>query len=87
MDVAVSELRAQLSTWLDRVRDGEEIVITERGLPVARLTRVGAPGLLESLVTRGLVARPSGTRRPGAVGRRRPAAKRSLAEVVSEQRR
>ena len=30
MDVPVTELRAHLSDWLDRVRAGEEIVVTDR---------------------------------------------------------
>ena len=37
MDVAVTDLRAHLSEWLDRVREGDEVVITDRGVPVARL--------------------------------------------------
>ncbi|MFT3853508.1 MAG: type II toxin-antitoxin system prevent-host-death family antitoxin [Ilumatobacteraceae bacterium] len=32
MEVGVTELRGQLSALLDRVRDGDEIVVTERGL-------------------------------------------------------
>src|SRR5665647_1492442 len=37
MDVAISTLRAELSSWIERARSGEEIVVTERGTPVARL--------------------------------------------------
>ena len=37
---AVSELRARLSKYLERVKAGEEIVITRRGTPVARLTPI-----------------------------------------------
>jgi prevent-host-death family protein len=33
----VSDLRAHLSEWLERAREGEEVVVTERGVPVARL--------------------------------------------------
>jgi antitoxin (DNA-binding transcriptional repressor) of toxin-antitoxin stability system len=36
MDVPVTELRAHLSDWLDRVRAGEEVIVTDRGIPVAR---------------------------------------------------
>lgn len=42
MDVAVSELRANLKTYVDRARSGERVVVTERGVPVARLVPVDA---------------------------------------------
>jgi prevent-host-death family protein len=34
---AVAELKAHLSRYLRRVKAGEEILITERGVPVARI--------------------------------------------------
>ena len=34
---AVSELKARLSKYLHRVKAGEEVLITDRGNPVARL--------------------------------------------------
>jgi len=33
----VAELKAHLSRYLERVKAGQEVTITERGLPVARL--------------------------------------------------
>ena len=30
MDVAVSEFRANLRDWLERAREGNEVVVTER---------------------------------------------------------
>lgn len=38
VDVSVTDLRAHLSEWLDRARAGGEVVITDRGIPAARLT-------------------------------------------------
>jgi prevent-host-death family protein len=35
--VGVAELKAKLSEYLARVRAGEEIVVTDRGRPVARI--------------------------------------------------
>ena len=35
--VGVREFRAGLASWLDRARAGEQIIVTERGRPVARL--------------------------------------------------
>jgi len=87
MDVGITELRSHLGAWLDRAMAGEEVVITDRGIPVARLIGVAHAPLLERLVEAGTIARPKVAARPTASGRRRPRATRPLSEVVSEQRR
>jgi prevent-host-death family protein len=87
MDVTVSELRAHLSSWLGRARDGEEVVITDRGVPVARLTGLATTTTLERLTAEGVIGRPATSRRPGAAGRARPRPRRPLADIVSDQRR
>jgi prevent-host-death family protein len=87
MEVAVSELRANLSAWLDRARQGEEVVVTERGLPVVRLLGISTTAKLERLTGEGVVGRPVQGNRPSAVAGRRPRARRSVADLVSEQRR
>jgi prevent-host-death family protein len=46
VDVSVTELRAHLSDWLDRARAGGEVVITDRGIPVARLAALDSTGTL-----------------------------------------
>ena len=58
MDVGVTELRANLSEWLQRVRDGDEVTITDRGLPVARLVPVGEMELIQRLEREGVLCRP-----------------------------
>lgn len=87
MDVAVTELRAHLSEWLLLVREGGEVVVTERGVPVARLIAVGSSSLLERLTDEGSVGRPQSAGRPRASGRERPRSRRPVADVVSESRR
>jgi len=87
MDVAVSDLRAHLSEWLERAREGQEVVVTDRGVPVARLLGISAAGTLERLTAEGVISRPGRPARPTASDRARPRARVSLAEVVSEQRR
>lgn len=87
MDVAVSEFRANLSDWLKRVRDGDEVVVTERGVPVARLLGIETTPLLDRLTAEGVIGRPSSPDRPAAAGRPRPRPRRSIASLVSEQRR
>jgi prevent-host-death family protein len=37
MDVGIRDLRDNLSGYIDRVRGGDELVITDRGAAVARL--------------------------------------------------
>ncbi|MBX3029531.1 MAG: type II toxin-antitoxin system Phd/YefM family antitoxin [Chloroflexi bacterium] len=41
--VGVSEAKAHFSRLLRRVATGEEIIITNRGRPVARLVPIGTP--------------------------------------------
>jgi prevent-host-death family protein len=86
--VGVRELKNQLSSFLDRVKAGEEITVTEHGRPIARLSAVAADvDRMAELVAAGVI-------RPAATSRRRLPAKRvqivdgapSLADQVSEQR-
>jgi antitoxin (DNA-binding transcriptional repressor) of toxin-antitoxin stability system len=60
----IKDAKNNLSRYLARVKAGEEVVITERGKPVARLVREGAGkqsihSALAPLIMRGLVVRPS----------------------------
>ncbi len=87
MDVAVTDLRAHLSDWLQRAREGKEIVVTDRGVPVARLVGLDATGALERLTESGVIARPKRQRRPTARGRARPRPRTPVADIVSAQRR
>ena len=87
MDVAVTELRAHLSEWLGRAREGDEIVITDRGVPVARLLGMTTTATLERLAADGVIGRPAAAQRPQAAGQARPRPGRPLADIVSEQRR
>jgi prevent-host-death family protein len=87
MDVAVTDLRAHLSEWLERAREGTEVVITDRGVPVARLLGLATTATLERLAAEGVIGRPAAARRPVAAGRRRPRPRRALSSLVSDQRR
>lgn len=60
--VAVSKLKASLSEYLSGVKGGEEVMVTDRGIPVARLVpintiSVNEDGLYE-LAKTGLVRLP-----------------------------
>jgi antitoxin (DNA-binding transcriptional repressor) of toxin-antitoxin stability system len=54
---SVAQLKAKLSAYLDTVKAGEEVIVTERGHAIARWCRSRAVGL-----------RPRGTRRWCAPG-------------------
>lgn len=86
MDVAISVLRAELSQWVERARGGEEVVVTDRGTPVARLLPVDTAPLLEQLVQQGVLSRPRSADRPTARGAVRVKASGPIAELVGEQR-
>lgn len=87
MDVTVSTLRAELASWIDRVRAGEEVVVTDRGTPVARLLPIDTAALLDDLVARGVLSKPRRVDRPVARGAARVHADGPVADLVSEQRR
>ena len=86
MDVPVTELRAHLSEWLERVRAGEEVVVTDRGVPVARMLGMSATATLQRLTADGVIGRDVSARRPMATGHPRPRPLRPVSEIVSEQR-
>jgi prevent-host-death family protein len=88
VSVGVRELKNQLSSYLDRVKAGEEITVTERGRPIARLTSIAVD------VDRRAALIEAGIIRPASAGRRRLPSRRvkiapgeSLGELVAEQRR
>lgn len=58
--VGVRDMKNNLSRYLDRVRQGEEILITDRGAPVARLVGAGsAASSLQGLIDAGLATPPT----------------------------
>ena len=87
MEVAISTLRAELSTWIERARAGEEVIVTDRGTPVVRLLAVDTAPLLEQLLQRGVLNKPQRHDRPVARGAARAHASSPVSPLVSEQRR
>ena len=63
----VRELRNNLSRYLDRVREGEEVVVTDRGSAVARMLPIGIERVLDRLIAEGVVTpAPQPKRRAGS---------------------
>ena len=81
----VREVKNHLSAYLDRVRHGEEIVITDRGRPVARLTSLDPDtDRLQLLIDAGVIT-PSTA--PRSLPARRVHLKGSVGELVDDERR
>ena len=58
--VGVAELRQNLSRYLERVAEGERLVVTDHNRPVAELGPLSTPGsALDRLVAEGRVVRPA----------------------------
>ena len=61
--VSIAQLKARLSEFLDAVRAGEEVIVTDRGRAVARLTKITGEEAMEAhiedLVRKGLAKLPA----------------------------
>jgi prevent-host-death family protein len=66
VDVSVTELRANLAECIRRAREGEEVIITDHDVPVARLSGLSSTSLIERLTEQGLLTRPTSSRRTPA---------------------
>jgi prevent-host-death family protein len=85
-EVGIRELRAGLSKWIAQVRAGEELIVTDRGAPVARVVPIDRISAYERLVAAGLLDPP----RAGRHDRRRPVpvhADGPVSDLVADQRR
>lgn len=85
--IGVRELKNRLSECLRRVKQGERLVVTERGKPIAVISSMQKPlnRRIESLIREGLVqwggGKPQGASRPPKIKGR------SVADLVIEDRR
>jgi prevent-host-death family protein len=93
VEISVTELRDRLSTYLCRVQQGAEFVVTRHGRPIARLVPIDLPVLTRSSMTaRELRQLPwvSSARTMEPIGSRDPLPYRSgektVAEIVLEDR-
>lgn len=94
MDVSIRELKNRLSEYLRRAQAGEEVVVTSRGKPVARLSAprpreraaLGERLAVELVRSQPWIRAGKGRPRlPQSRVRLRPGEK-SLAEIVGEER-
>lgn len=85
LEVGVRDLRADLAHWLSVAR-AQEVVITDRGRPVARLVPVGAQPGLDALIAEGVVTPPARTSGPASATELIPA-RTPVSDLVPRQRR
>jgi prevent-host-death family protein len=91
--VSISQTKAKLSAILDRVKEGEEVTITDRGKPVARIVPIPAMEVdwgerLERLERQGAIRRPKKKLEPGWLASHPLAKSRaSVLEALLEERR
>lgn len=83
-EVGVRELRDHLSRYLAQVQDGEEVVVTDHGRPVARLVGMSKENVLERLIAEGVVTRAKEPHR--SLPRKLIKATQPISPLVSEQR-
>lgn len=91
IQAGIKEIKNNLSRYLARVKDGEEVMITERGKAIARIVKENSKNMairetLSQWIDRGVVIMPSsGPRREAPV--RYKAGGKTVAEMVIEDRR
>ena len=85
--VGVREFRSRLSHWLDRAAAGEEVIVTERGRPRARVTGVDARTTRDRLIEDGLITPAKKPKREIDVKSLPRMKEGTLTEILLEQRR
>lgn len=89
---SISQLKARLSEFLDAVREGQEVLVTDRGRPIARLAPVREQQQEQSrrdlLVRAGRLRPPTGRLPKDLYSRALPADSkgRALAALLEERR-
>ena len=56
--IGIAEFRRDLKTYLEAAASGHEVVVTDRGTPVARLIGIDSAPIMEELYRSGVVTPP-----------------------------
>jgi len=64
VEVGIRELRSNLSSWLERAAAGEDVIVTERGKPKARLSAVTGKSTFDRMIEEGRITPPRSPRSP-----------------------
>ncbi|MDE0370904.1 MAG: type II toxin-antitoxin system prevent-host-death family antitoxin [bacterium] len=82
MKVGIRELQAHLSDYVRKAAGGEEVIVTDRGRPVAKLVGLGT-SMLERGIAEGWITPP---RRSGLTPAVHSRASLSTVDVLDEDR-
>ena len=92
--IDVRELRLNLSRHLRSVKDGKDIIVTERGRPIAKITPVIKDAediqirtTLSELAQKGMIQVPENLGKPTRIPRRVELSGSPLSDAVIENRR
>lgn len=84
MEVGVRELKNNLSRYLAKVSAGDEVIVTDRGRAVAKITPIGTERTLDRLITQGIVTPASVTKKAAPLKRVRPT--QAVSPLIADQR-
>ena len=84
-EVGIAQLRRDLKDWLERARAGDEVVVTDRGQPIARLIGIEQSPALERLTAEGRISPAVRPRPRAATLPRIPASGGASGFVTSER--
>lgn len=86
VEVGIRELKNNLSRYLSQVSStGDEVIITDRGRPVARISPIGTERTLDRLISLGIITPASVTKKAAPAKRVSPTL--PVSALVADQRR
>ncbi|MHB8345522.1 MAG: type II toxin-antitoxin system Phd/YefM family antitoxin [Ferrimicrobium sp.] len=85
MEVGVRELKNNLSRYLAKVGTGDEVIVTDRGRAVAKITPIGTERTLDRLIAQGIVTPASVTKKTAPAKRIHPT--QAVSPLIADQRR
>jgi len=83
MNVGIRELKAKLSEYVSAAAGGEEVIVTDRGRPVARLTGLAGASSVARGIDEGWIEAPRATKLAEPLKLR---AHESIAAVLDDDR-
>jgi prevent-host-death family protein len=85
MEVGIRDLRNHLSQYVDKVRQGQEVVVTDRGRAVARMVPLSEERRIDRLIAEGVIIPAPQDRRTRP--RHRIEGTEPISSLIGEQRR
>lgn len=61
MQVSITDLRANLKDVVAVAKTGEDVIVTERGIPVVRISAIDSASVIERLTAAGVLEPPEST--------------------------